>query len=124
MLNRITMIAALVGDPELKELPRRADGEIAYLVEQRVACERPGKDAPTDYFTVKIWGSDAKVIAKYSRSGARIAIDGRLVLEQWGEPDNRQYKVVIVAEKTDPIDWPKKDSPEPASEAADETVAA
>ena len=83
-INRVVVIGRLTRDPELRALPSGA-GVCAL----RIACNSSRRDSAGGYserpnfFDVSVYGTPAENVARYTRKGSRVAIDGRLEWREW-----------------------------------------
>ena len=95
-MNRVTLVGNLTVDPEFKELA--GDKMVCKL---RLALNGYKKDE-TIYVDVDAWGKLASVCNEYLSKGSKVAIDGRLALNQWetSEGEKRQ-KLYVVADQID-----------------------
>jgi single-strand DNA-binding protein len=105
-INRVTMVARLTRDPELRSLP--SGSSVCSL---RVACNGIRKDDSGEYverpnyFDVSVFGAQGEAVSQYTHKGSRIALDGRLEWREWetAEQDRRQA-VQIVADTVQFLD--------------------
>lgn len=120
-MNQVNIIGALTKDPAPRTITTRRSQAERTVLDTRIVVPRGGKDDPKDYFAVTFYGKDAETVAKYSAAGRRLGITGRLQLQQWGEGEDRQSRVVIIAESVKIIDWPARDGDDPAPNAQSES---
>ena len=68
----------------------------------RIAVDRAGKQGAAGYFDVKCFNAQANACAEYLKAGREVAIDGRLLFEEF-ETQDRSYasRVYIVAERVE-----------------------
>lgn len=68
----------------------------------RIAVERAGKHGQDGYFDVKCFDAQAKNCAEYLKAGREVAIDGRLLFEEF-ETKGGGYasRIYIVAERVE-----------------------
>lgn len=126
-MNVVTLTARLTKDPELRQT--RSEHSVSTL---RVAIQRPtsrdGEDRGAVFYDVEVWNGTAENCVRYLSKGSRIAIVGRLELDQWKDehevPRQRSY---VVATQVNFLDPPPENgereeaepAPEPASEQAE-----
>ena len=77
-MNRWTGTGHLTRDPKLLE----SDGGTAICT-LRVAVKRAGKQGQDGYFDVKCFDGQAHACSSYLKAGREVAIDGRLVFEEF-----------------------------------------
>jgi single-strand DNA-binding protein len=96
-MNRWTGTGHLTRDPKLLE----TDGGTAICT-LRVAVRRAGKQGADGYFDVKCFDGQAHACADYLKSGREVAIDGRLLFEEFQTQDGGYAsRVYIVAERVE-----------------------
>jgi single-strand DNA-binding protein len=107
-INRVVLIGRLTRDPDLRTLP--SGTPVCGL---RIACNASRKDAEGDvheypnYFGVNVYGPPAETVAKYTRKGRRVGVDGRLEWREWETDDQqRRQAVSVVADTVQFLDRP------------------
>ena len=98
-INRVVLVGRLTRDVELRSLP--SGRSVASL---RIACNSTRKDGDQtmerpNYFDVTVYGAPAESVARYTRKGSRVGIDGRLEWREWENSEQqRRQAVSIVAD--------------------------
>jgi single-strand DNA-binding protein len=107
-INRVVLVGRLTRDPEMRSLP--SGTSVCGL---RIACNTSRLDADGDrlerpnYFDVNVYGASADSVARYTRKGSRIGVDGRLEWREWETDDQqRRQAVSVVAERVQFLDGP------------------
>jgi single-strand DNA-binding protein len=96
-MNRWTGTAHLTKDPKFLE----TDGGTAICT-PRVAVKRAGTRGQDGYFDVKCFDAQASACAEYLKAGREVAVDGRLVFEEFKTQDGSYAsRVYIVAERVE-----------------------
>jgi len=96
-MNRWTGTGHLTKDPKLLE----TDGGTAICT-LRVAVKRAGKQGHDGYFDVKCFDGQAHACADYLKAGREVAIDGRLLFDEFKTQDGAYAsRVYIVAERVE-----------------------
>ena len=96
-MNRWTGTGHLTKDPRLLE----TDGGTAICT-LRVAVKRAGKQGKDGYFDVKCFDGQAHACADYLKAGREVAIDGRLLFDEFKTGDGGYAsRVYIVAERVE-----------------------
>jgi len=96
-MNRWTGTGHLTKDPMFLET--ESGTAICTL---RIAVKRAGKQGHDGYFDVKCFDAQANACAQYLKSGREIAIDGRLLFDEFQTQDgNYASRVYIVAERVE-----------------------
>jgi len=89
-----TLSGNLTRDAELRELP--SGGEAARL---RVATATRGRNGEewvnrTNYFTVEVYGAQARACAEYLRKGSRVLVDAELDWREWTDQQQNSREAV------------------------------
>jgi single-strand DNA-binding protein len=96
-MNRWTGTGHLTKDPKLLE----TDGGTAICT-LRIAVKRAGKQGHDGYFDVKCFDGQAHACADYLKAGREVAIDGRLLFDEFKTGDGGYAsRVYIVAERVE-----------------------
>jgi single-strand DNA-binding protein len=107
-INRVVLVGRLTHDPELRALPSGTS-----VCNLRVACNSSRRDSEgsyhekPNYFDVSVYGPTADNVERYTRRGARVAIDGRLEWREWETSEQHKRQAVsVVAETVQFLDSP------------------
>lgn len=94
-MNNVVMIGRLTKDPEL----RFTAGSGKAVATFTIAVDRGfGKDNPTDFFRVVVWGKQGENCANYLAKGRPVAIQGRLQNNNYEtSTGEKRYTTEIVA---------------------------
>ena len=96
-MNRWTATGHLTKDP--KFLETESGTAICTL---RLAVKRAGKQGQDGYFDVKCFDAQASACAQYLKAGREVAIDGRLLFEEYRTQDgNYASRVYVIAERVE-----------------------
>ena len=96
-MNRWTGTGHLTKDPKFLE----TDGGTAICT-LRIAIKRAGKQGQDGYFDVKCFEAQANACAQYLKAGREVAIDGRLLFDEFKTQDGSYAsRVYIVAERVE-----------------------
>jgi single-strand DNA-binding protein len=96
-MNRWTGTGHLTKDPKFLE----TDGGTAICA-LRIAVKRAGKQGNDGYFDVKCFDGQAHACADYLKAGREVAIDGRLLFDEFQTQDGSYAsRVYIVAERVE-----------------------
>ena len=112
-MNRWTGTGHLTKDP--KFLETESGTAICTL---RIAVKRAGKQGHDGYFDVKCFDAQANACAQYLKAGREIAVDGRLLFDEFQTQDG-QYasRIYIVAERVEFLASRKSSDGEASDEA-------
>ena len=96
-MNRWTGTGHLTKDPKLLE----TDGGTAICT-LRIAVKRAGKQGQDGYFEVKCFDGQAHACADYLKAGREVAIDGRLLFDEFKTQDGAYAsRVYVIAERVE-----------------------
>ena len=93
-----TLSGNLTRDVELKALPSGTD--VARLRVATTTRRRAGEEwvDKTNYFTVEVYGAQARSCAQYLRKGSRVFVDAELDWREWtDQQDNKREAVTFRA---------------------------
>ena len=93
-----TLSGNLTRDVELKSLPSGTD--VARLRVATTTRRRAGEEwvDKTNYFTVEVYGAQARNCAQYLRKGSRVFVDAELDWREWtDQQDNKREAVTFRA---------------------------
>ena len=129
-----TLSGNLTRDVELRQLPSGAD--VARLRVATTTRRRAGEEwvDKTNYFTVEVYGAQARACAQYLRKGSRVFVDAELDWREWtDQQDNKREAVTFKARQVlfegarpnpqEAADPPSGVAEAPASPAASDTAA-
>ena len=99
MLNHITIMGRLTGDPEL----RRTGSGIAVasftVAVDRDFGGRDGGEKETDFIDCVAWRQTGEFVSKYFTKGRMIVVSGRLQIRSWNDKDgNKRRTAEVVAD--------------------------
>ena len=90
----VTRSGNLTRDVELRELPSGA--EVARLRIASTARRRNGEDwvDKTNYFTIEVFGAQARACAQYLAKGSRVVVDAELDWREWTDQQGAKREAV------------------------------
>lgn len=107
-MNRTEHTGWLTGDP--KPLTETDNGSVYTTFRLRVP--RRGSKKKSDFFTVVVWGAQAKACVEHLTEGRRVAVPGRLQQREWHDDNNVwRERVVIVADEVEFLGFPPDAQP-------------
>ena len=91
-----TLSGNLTREVELRELPSGA--EVARLRVATTTRPRSGEEwvEKTNYFTVEVYGAQARACAEYLAKGSRVMVDAELDWREWTEQNNNRREAVTL----------------------------
>jgi single-strand DNA-binding protein len=112
-MNRWTGTGHLTRDPKFLETENGT-----AICTLRIAVKRAGKQGHDGYFDVKCFDAQASACAQYLKAGRDIAVDGRLLFDEFQTQDGSYAsRIYIVAERVEFL-ASRKPSPGQASDEA------
>jgi len=99
MINQITLIGHLGGDPELTMLENRKSVVRFSLATTEYWKDRNGeKQSVTEWHKIEAWNSHANIAIKYLKKGDIVHIQGKLKTEQWEDESSgiKRYQTKVV----------------------------
>lgn len=95
MLNKMILQGRLTAGPEL----RQTQSGIS-VIEFTVAWSEKYNEIETKCFLrCKAWGGTAEFISKYFTKGQEIAVEGKIITEQWDKDGQPQSRTICDVEK-------------------------
>ena len=96
-MNRWTGTGHLTKDPKFLETENGT-----AICTLRIAVKRAGKQGHDGYFDVKCFDAQASACSQYLKAGREIAVDGRLLFDEFQTQDGSYAsRVYIVAERVE-----------------------
>jgi single-strand DNA-binding protein len=96
-MNRWTGTGHLTKDPKFLETENGT-----AICTLRIAVKRAGKQGHDGYFDVKCFDAQASACSQYLKAGREIAVDGRLVFDEFQTQDGSYAsRIYIVAERVE-----------------------
>ena len=98
-INVIVLVGHAGRDPELRFFESGS-----YVCEFSLAVNRPPRDGQNQeplWVNCKAWGKTAQVAGDYLRKGSKVAIVGRLEIEQWNDRSSGEVrsKTLVVIDR-------------------------
>lgn len=106
MLNNVDLIGRFTAEP--KELLKEAGGK--KVINITLAVARDGKNTPTDFIPIVLWGNTADYAANYLKKGSLVAVNGRISTGSFENKDTgkKEYTFKVTVEKLFSLSTPKK----------------
>lgn len=97
-MNRLEIIGRLTRDPEIRVTQ---DGQ-TVIAKFGIAVDRRGKDQKADFFNVTAFNKTAQFAEKYLRKGTKIAICGRIQMDEYTNKEGQKVtNVIIIADEVE-----------------------
>lgn len=98
MINRVVICGRLVRDPELKKTP--SDSSVVTFTVAVDNRPKANGEKSTSFIPCTAWNATANNVAKYTKKGSLVGVDGRLNQRQYQSKDGRTVNVVEVIADT------------------------
>ena|SRR6516164_4572555 len=118
-----TLSGNLTRDVELRQLPSGAD--VARLRVATTTRRRTGEEwvDKTNYFTVEVFGAQARACAQYLARGSRVLVDAEPDWREWTDQQNNKREAVTFKARQVLFEGGRRD-PAPDDNGASETAPA
>ncbi len=95
-MNYCVILGRITGDPEIR-YAQTHNGQIAYG-SYTIAVDRPSKkeEKETDFIRCKVVGKTAEFAEKYLRKGMKIAIEGRIQVDNYTDQSGNKKSTTYV----------------------------
>ena len=115
-MNNVQITARLTADPQTRTVGELSICDLRVAIPRRKS--RDGSDRGAVFIDVTAFGPLAAICGKYLAKGRRVAVAGRLELEEWeAEDGNPRRRHKIVAEQVEFLDPASRTGGEPAEQA-------
>ena len=126
MVNRVVLVGRLVKDPELRKTNSDISVATFTIAVDNAVKEQDGTRGSL-FLDCRVYRDQAENVAKYTRKGSKIAVDGSLNQRNFTRQDGSKGKVIEVyvdsvtflepkKEGSDPVETPKlDDAPAPSN---------
>ena len=96
-INKVILVGRLTKDPELK----KTNSDLSF-VRFTVTTDRrvgQGKDPVSDFIDCEVWGAMAESLAKYTKKGDLIGVEGSIQVNKYQDKDgNTRYSTRVRAD--------------------------
>lgn len=95
MINRVVLVGRLTRDPELRKTTSGASvASFTLAIDNRV--KGPNGEKTTSFIPCTIWNQQAENVARFTKKGALVGVEGRLNQRSYDSKDGRRVSVVEV----------------------------
>jgi single-strand DNA-binding protein len=110
MLNCVILIGRLCSDPRLSYTPSGKPTARITLAVDRGRKDANGKNE-ADFIRCSFWDKQAELVANYLQKGRKVAVEGRLRIDESEQQDGtRKQYVEVVCSHVEFLDKPKSDT--------------
>jgi len=97
MFQRVELIGNLGQDPELRQTPNGNPVCTISVATSKRVKKGDQWEPKTEWHRVVIWGLQAENVAKYTRKGSKVFVEGELETRMWEKDGHKNYTTEIVA---------------------------
>lgn len=100
-LNKAIIVGNITKDPELKKLPNSDNSVCSFsIATNRVWYDKNSKEKheQVEFHNIVAFGNMADNIAKFTRKGHQLLVEGRLATRSWEKDGKKNYRTEIVVE--------------------------
>ena len=110
MVNRVVLVGRLVKDPELRKTNSDISVATFTIAVDNAVKEQDGTRGSL-FLDCRVYRDQADNVAKFTRKGSKVAVDGSLNQRNFVRQDGSKGKVIEVYVDSVTFLEPKKDSP-------------
>jgi len=94
MINRVVLVGRLTKDPDLRRtMSNMSVNSFTVAIDNRV---KSGAERTTSFINCTAFGATAENMAKYTRKGSLIGVEGRLQQRSYENKEGRRISVIEV----------------------------
>ena len=99
MINKVTLVGRLGGDPEVKYTSsNKAVANFSLATSEKYKDQSGNDQEITQWHRIVVWGNIAKVCGEYLKKGSLIYADGKVTYRSWDDQNGqKRYTTEIVA---------------------------
>ena len=95
MINRVVLVGRLTRDPELRKTTSGASvASFTLAIDNRM--KGPNGEKTTSFIPCTIWNQQAENVARFTKKGALVGVEGRLNQRSYDSKDGRRVSVIEV----------------------------
>lgn len=121
-MNNVTLTGRLTQDPQTRTAGDLQIANLRLAIPRRKG--REGEDRGAVYIDVVTFDGLAKVCGQYLTKGRRVAVAGRLELDEWEKDGQRRQRHKVVADSVEFLDSAQAQDPGPEEGRPDEVAEA
>lgn len=96
-MNRVILIGRLTKDPEIRRTPTTGNAVISFTIAvDNFGRDQNGEKRPATFVPCTIWGKQAENMARYTRKGSNIGVEGRLTQRTYTRKDGTPAQIMEV----------------------------
>ena len=95
MINRVVLVGRLTRDPELRKTTSGASvASFTLAIDNRM--KGPNGEKTTSFIPCTIWNQQAENVARFTKKGALVGVEGRLNQRSYDSREGRRVSVIEV----------------------------
>lgn len=92
MINKVILIGHLGADPELKNISAETVVCKANLATTERFKDKSGETKEeTQWHTLELWGKPAETFAKYTKTGSRVYVEGKIIHDKYEKDGETKF---------------------------------
>lgn len=113
MTNRVILIGRTTGDIDLQ---KTNSGKSVCTFTIATDEGKSNGEKKTQFTRCEAWNQSAEFLAKYSRKGSMISVEGRIDTRSYEKDGKKNYTTLVVADRVSILTTPKAETPERTNE--------
>jgi single-strand DNA-binding protein len=98
-VNTVILVGKLGRDPELKQTQSGAAYcRLSLATSERWTDQRGERQEKTEWHNIMVWKKQAENVARYTRKGSQLYVQGRLESRSWDDNGQKRSATDVVAE--------------------------
>jgi single-strand DNA-binding protein len=111
-MNKVILIGRLTKDVELRYTTTNIPCA-TFDIAVNNGKDKEGKDRQADFIRCVLWEKSAENMAKYTRKGSQIAVEGSIKTESWDDKGDRKYRTYVLVRRAMFLDSKRSEEPLP-----------
>ena len=96
-MNRVVLIGRITKDPEIRRIPTTNNAVVSFTIAvDNFGKDQNGERRQATFVPCTIWGKQAENMARFTRKGSNIGIEGRIVQRSFTRKDGTPATVLEV----------------------------
>ena len=98
-LNKVLLMGNLTRDPELRVTPKGTPiCQFSLAINRQFKMESGETREEVIYVDIEAWGKQGETLARYTRKGRQLFVEGRLRFDSWERDGQKRSKLSVVVE--------------------------
>ena len=96
-MNRVILIGRITKDPEIRRFPATNNAVISFtMAVDNFGKDQNGEKKQATFIPCTIWGKQAENMARYTKRGSSVGVEGRLVQRSYTRKDGTTAYILEV----------------------------